>query len=260
MDSIFAELQMLNSMSEENTVAKSRKVLNDIVAWFKQRDDYMYYVKIFAEEVRNLDVQTILDADGFFVDPDMLITELPQEFQHDSYGFCSNGFLRFSGRFVYPVKDVHGDVMGFCGYDKFSNAKYLDSKNFGYVAKDFSFWGMERLPACYTSNETVYFMEGIVCALYLRQCRMNAFATLGANFTSYVVEIMKRFGSRAVYIADIDEAGLKSKKKLNRLAPSIRVVQSKLAKDVDDSRKVNPDYANELRKLSNPFYVSELFK
>lgn len=41
MDSIFAELQILNSMSEENTVTKSRKVLNDIVVWFKARDDYM---------------------------------------------------------------------------------------------------------------------------------------------------------------------------------------------------------------------------
>lgn len=260
MDSIFAELQILNSMSEENTVTKSRKVLNDIVVWFKARDDYMQYLEIFATKVRNLDVQTLIDADGFFVNPDMLITELPQEFQHDSYGFCVNGFLRFAGRFVYPVKDVHGDVMGFCGYDKYSDAKYLDSRNYGYVAKDFSVWGMERMPEYYNSTEPVYFMEGIVCALYLRQCGMNACATLGANFTNYVIEIMKRFGSRAVYIADIDEAGYKSKKRLNRIAPSIRVVQSKLAKDVDDSRKVDPSFADELRKLSNPFYISPLFK
>ena len=261
MDSdFFANLQAQNFISEENTIVKSRKVLYDIVAWFKARPQYLNECYLFAEKERNLKTQTVVDADGFFVDPDLMASELPQEFLHDSYGFCSNGFIRFSGRFVYPVKDVHGDVMGFCGYDKFSDAKYLDSKNYGYVAKEYSMWGMERLPEYYESNDPVYFMEGIVCGLYLRQCGMQSLATLGANFTQYIVEIMRRFGSRAVYIADIDEAGYKSKKRLNRLIPNMRVVQSRIAKDVDDSRKVDPSFASELRKLSNPFYVSPLFK
>lgn len=259
-DRFFADLQMLNTMSEENTIVKSRKVLNDIVAWFKQREDYLPYCKIFAEDVRNLELQTLLDADGFFVSEDVFPVDIPEEFQHDSYGFCANGYVRYSGRFVYPVKDVKGDVMGFCGYDKFSDAKYLDSRNFGYIAKDYSVWGMERLPEYYKSTEPVYFMEGIVCALYLRQCGMQSLATLGANHTAYVLEIMRRFGNRAIYIADIDEAGYKSKKRLNRLVPQMRVVQSRIAKDVDDSRKVNPAFADELRKLSNRFYVSPLFK
>ena len=209
---------------------------------------------------RNLEPKTILDADGFFVDEDLLPTQLPEEFLHDSYGFCQNGFIRFSGRFVYPVKDVRGDVMGFCGYDKFSDVKYLDSRNYGYVAKEYSMWGMEKMSQYYRSNEPVYFVEGIVCALYLRQCGMQALATLGANFSGYAVEIMRRFGQRGIYIADADEAGYKSKLRLNRQVPSMRVVQSRIAKDVDDSRSVDPDFSVELKKLTNPFYVSPLFK
>lgn len=259
-DNFFANLQFMNLASELDDVTSSRKVLNDIVTWFKERPQYERDVELFAKYGRNLDPQTVLDADGFFVEEDLLAIELPEEFQHDSYGFCKNGYIRFSGRFVYPVKDVHGDVMGFCGYDKFSDVKYLDSRNYGYVAKDYSVWGMEKMEEYYNSKDLVFFMEGIVCALYLRQCGMNSLATLGANFSAYTVEIMRRFGSRCVYIADIDEAGYKSKKRLNRAIPSMRVVQSKLAKDVDDSRQVNPEFASELRKLTDRFYVSPLFR
>lgn len=258
--SIFAEMQMLNNLSEDNTVVASRKVLNRIVEWFKEQPDYMHFCKIFAEQVRNLDVDTLLKADGFFVNPDMLITQLPDEFKHDSYGFCYGDRLRFSGRFVYPVKDVRGDVMGFCGYDKFSDAKYLDSRNYGYVAKDYSMWGMETLPIDYKGTHKVFFVEGIVCALYLRQCGLSAYATLGSNFTVYIMEIMKRFENRCIYVADSDEAGTKTRRRLNRYAPMVRVIQSKMAKDVDDSRKVDSSFIDELRNLDTPFYRSKLFR
>ena len=41
-------------------------------------------------------------------------------------------------------------------YDKFEDAKYLDSKNHGYVAKRYSMWGMERIKEYYTSTEPVH--------------------------------------------------------------------------------------------------------
>jgi len=259
-DNIFAQLQALSTLSSETTVDSLRKELNALVAWFKSREQYNEEVTIFAELVRNLDTQTLLDCDSFMVQEDFLLTELPDEFKHDSLGFCKGDYCVFQGRYVYPVKDVQGNVMGFCGYDKFSEVKYLDSLNFGYRAKSYSVWGMEKLPEYYTNDKPVFFVEGIVCALYLRQCGLQALALLGSNVSPYVLEIIKRFGSRAVVICDADEAGNKCRRLLRKRVPWVRCVQSRVAKDVDDSRQVDPNFVTELRKLYNPFANSEMFK
>lgn len=258
-DNIFAQLQILSSMNKETTVGDIRKQLNRIVEFFKERPQYLEEVTVFAEMVRFLNVQTLLDCDSFMVQDDFLITELPEELQHDSLGFCRNGYLTFQGRYVYPVKDVRGDVMGFCGYDKFEGTKYLDSLSFGYKAKTYSVWGMEMLPVYYRNSDPVYFVEGIVCALYLRQEGLQSLATLGSNLSAYVIEIIKRFGDRAIFVCDSDEAGNRCREFLRRRVPWLRCVQSRIAKDVDDSRQVDPDFVNELRRLKNPFISSEMF-
>lgn len=258
-DNIFAQLQALSTLNEETTIGSLRKQLNGLVAFFKSREAYLEEVTIFAEMVRNLEVKTLLDCDSFMVQEDFLLTELPEEFQHDSLGFCRGDYCIYQGRYVYPVKDVRGDVMGFCGYDKFSEVKYLDSLNFGYKAKSYSLWGMEMLPEYYKSDKPVYFVEGIVCCLYLRQCGLQALAMLGSNISPYVTEIIRRFGTRAIVCCDSDEAGTKCRNILKKRLPTVRCVQSRIAKDVDDSREVNPDFASELSKLSNPFYNSKLF-
>lgn len=257
---IFAQLQAISTLSKETKIDDLRQELNGLVEFFKNREQYLEEVTIFAEMVRNLKVETLLDCDSFMVQDDFLLGELPENFQHDSLGFCKGDYCLFQGRYVYPVKDIHGNVMGFCGYDKFSEVKYLDSKNFGYQAKTYSLWGMEKLPVYYNNDEPVYFVEGIVCALYLRQCGLQALAMLGSNASPYVIEIIRRFGSRAVVICDSDEAGTKCRNYLQSKIRGLRCIQSCIAKDVDDSREVNPEFANELRKLKNPFYRSKLFR
>lgn len=258
-DNIFAQLQSLSTLSEETTIDQLRKQLNELVAYFKSRKDYMECVEIFAEKVRFLDVKTLLDCDSFMVQPEVSILEIPEELRHDSLGFCKADSIIYSGRYVYPVKDVHGDVMGFCGYDKYSDIKYLDSFNFGYRAKSYSVWGMEKLPEYYASDKPVYFVEGIVCALYLRQCGLQALALLGSQVSGYVSVIIKRFGLRAIVVCDSDDSGTKCRKSLKYKAPMCRVVQSTIAKDVDDSRFVDPNFVIELQKLESPFYKSKLF-
>lgn len=260
MDSnFFARLQVLSSLSEETTIEKSRKELQKIVDFFKEQEDYLENVTIFAEKVRNLSVQTLLDCDSFMVQDDFPLAKIPEELQHESYGFCRNGYITYSGRYVYPVKDVHGQVMGFCGYDKFEDTKYLDSTNYGYRAKTYCMWGMEKLPIYYRNKDLVFFVEGIVCALYLRQEECQSLAMLGSQVSSYCCEIIRRFGNRAVVICDSDEAGTKCRSLLRRKCPMARCIQSTVAKDVDDSRQADPEFVTELKKLTNPFYQSKLF-
>lgn len=260
MDNIFAQLQAISTLSEETTIESMRLKLNDLVAWWKSRDEYLSEVAMFADEnVRNLKVETLLKADSFMVQDDWVMNELPEEFRHDSLGFCEGNNCIFQGRYVYPVKDVKGNVMGLCGYDMFSPVKYLDSKNYGYAAKRYSVYGEEMLPTYYSNDLPVFFVEGIVCCLYLRQEGLQSLAMLGSTPSAYVRNIMKRFGSRAITVCDSDEAGTKCRRTLRHYLPGMRCVQSRIAKDVDDSRKVDPNFATELAKLTNPYYTSSLF-
>lgn len=255
---IFAQLQALSTLTAETTVDMQRKRLGEIVEFFKARNDYYELVRIFAEEVRNLKVQTLLDADSFMVQ-DININEIPEELRHDSLGFCKGIQLVFDGRYVYPVKDVRGQVMGFCGYDKFSDIKYLDSVNHGYKAKEYSMYGMEALPEYYRSADPVYIVEGIVCCLYLRQEGLQSLAMLGSNLTPYCTEIVRRFGHRAIFVCDSDEAGTTFRRRTRYRLPQARFVQSRIAKDVDDSRQVNENFAKELSRLKNPFSYSSSY-
>lgn len=259
MSNIFLELQM-QSVHQYNEITDARKKMNQLLECFLKQGVRQELVEIFAQDVRNLEVQTLLDADSFMIqDTEPNLYGIPEELMEDTYGLFRGAYCVFQGRYVYPVKDVKGDVMGWVGYAIDSDIKYLDSTNYGYKAKDATVWGMEKLPEYYKSNRQVWFTEGIVCALYARQCGEQALACLGSHLTPYVIEIIKRFGSRARVLTDSDEAGNRFKKQVQRCCPLARVIQSKVAKDLDDSRLIDPAIGKELSKFENRFYVSKYF-
>lgn len=259
MANLFAELQMLAN-AEENTIADSRKRMNEIVSIFKALPDYLEQLQFFADLRKGIAIETLEAADAFMVDPDYPLTLLPEELRHDSLGFCNGFGYVYSGRFVYPVKDVKGDVAGWCGYDKFEQPKYLDSVNYGYHAKEGSMWGLEKMADYYSTDDPVFFTEGIVCALWLRQSGFQAMSLLGSYLSPYVIEMLKRLGRRCIIIPDADAAGNMLAKSAKYALPQARIIQSKIAKDIDDSQQIFPNLATEMRKYYSPFGTSEHFK
>ena len=201
MGNIFAELQM-QTLTQLNTVLEARKQMNRLLKCFLEEEERVSLCQVFANDIRNLKLRTMLGCDSFMIQPERDYSNVPEELMADTYGMFKGIRCVFEGRYVYPVKDINGDVMGWCGYDKFSDVKYLDSLNYGYKAKNATMWGMEKLPEYYRSGRQVFFTEGIVCALYARQCGEQALATLGSGLTPYVAEIINRLGSRARIITD----------------------------------------------------------
>lgn len=258
-DNFFAELQMMAMLQEDDAV-KYRKMNNRILEIFLAQPERMEWLTAFAEHVRALKVETLVKADSFHIQPDTPATVLPDDLRVDGTGFCRNSMLVYEGRYVYPVKDIKGDVMGWCGYDKFESPKYLDSKTYGYKAKEATLYGMEELPSYYRNDKPVFVTEGIVCTLWLRQEGFQAMASLGSHLTPYVIEILKRFGNRLIMIPDSDEAGLKYKQQCKYTLPKARVMQSKVAKDIDDSRQENENLKEELLRCYDRFYQSPLFR
>lgn len=254
----FAELQRL-TLEHEDTVAQSRLQLDRIAQLFRELPDQELYMKFFAATRHKFPLQAFYDAGAFAIPEDFTAYFLPEELRHDSYGMCRDNELIYAGRFVYPVHDTKGHIAGWCGYDKCGLPKYLDSTNYGYSAKSGLFYGAEKLPEYYRSDETVIIVEGIVCCLWLRSQGFQALASLGSHLTPYMISTLKRFGTRCLVIPDADEAGNKYRNQVRRTLPHARCLQSCIAKDIDDSRQVNPDLAVEVRKVLKPFGVSACF-
>lgn len=254
----FAALQMA-TMEQADSVAEARLKLDRIAELFRAIPDQDKYIKAFAAIRKNFPVQALIDAGCFGVPHTYSVDFLPDELQHDSLGFVKGAHFVYSGRFVYPVHDTKGHIAGWCGYDPFELPKYLDSINYGYSAKEALFYGAEKLPEYYRSGKPVIVVEGIVCCLWLRSQGFQALASLGSYLTPYMITMLKRFGRNVIIIPDADEAGNKYRAQVKRYLPLAKCVQSRVAKDIDDSRQVKPDLAIEVAKLLSPFGVSDYF-
>lgn len=260
------ELQLL--AEREYTIQNTRQDLNRLVEFFRGLPNQGVSILAAFIQERMLPKEVADAAKVFFIDENMTVAEIPEEFRAESLGMIRQGNIIFSGRLVYPVMDVKGDVAGFCGWDKFVQPKYLDSKNQGYLAKANMFYGMEKMQEYYDSDRPLYVVEGIVCCLYLRSKGFNAVAILGSKLTLYMIQILKRF-KMVVIIPDNDVFGKNAEELGNALAGeglvqqakrTIRnsiVVQSIIAKDVDDSRKIEDKeslFCEELKSVgTNPF-------
>ena len=247
----------------EYSVEDTREDLGRIVEYFKNVDYWEIAMKSFLVEYRDLPIEVAIMSDAFAVSEDETAGSIPEWMSGESLGFVRYNYLTMSGRCVFPVKDVKGQVMGFCGWDPFEKPKYLDSKNFGYKAKATTLFGMEKLSEYYTSKEPVFLTEGLMCTLYLRWKGFQAISSLGSYLTPYVRVILRRFGSRLIVVPDNDETGDKYVKQIKRDIPKALIVQCAYGKDIDGFRryeehKYEEQLLKELSMLSNPFVRTEL--
>ena len=84
---------------------------------------------------------------------------------------------------------------------------------------------------------------------------------MGSYLSFYVIEILKRFGTRCVCIVDNDEAGKKWGQRVKTLLPLARVYYSIVAKDVDDTRRVSEEtLIRDLNSLNTLFTFTETLK
>lgn len=263
------DLRALQMMVEsDNSIEHTRKVLSEAVSFFASQEDNEADVKLIFEQLRDkLDLSSIDEKEIFLYNMDTFkFLDIPEEYKNYSLGlFNDDKNCRYSGRLVYPVRDVKGDVMGLCGWDPEGAPKYLDSITYGYSAKNNSLYGMEKLPEYYKNDKLVFITEGIVCCNYLRSKGFQALALLGSSVSRYVIEILKRFGYRCVLLPDNDAAGLHVKLNAKYNLPKARCYVSVIAKDMDDTRKLEDgkyeqQFLNELRNLSSPFVATKILK
>lgn len=248
---------------DQFSIEDTRKDLQRIVDYFKQVDYWEIAMKAFFVDYRELPMEAAIMTDAFAVDENTTKALLPDWMDTEPLGFIKKGYIPMAGRCVFPVKDVRGQVMGFCGWDPFDKPKYLDSKNYGYKAKATTLFGMEKLPEYYTAKGPVFLTEGLMCMIYLRLNGFMALSSLGSYLTPYLIVILNRFGDRLVAVPDNDETGDKFAHQIKRDVPKARMVQVAFGKDIEGCRKFEEhryeeQLLKELSLMDNPFARTEL--
>ncbi len=123
-------------------------------------------------------------------------------------------FDRFSGRVIFPIHSLSGQVVGFGGRtlkkdDK--TAKYLNSPESELYHKSFVLYGIKQAKNQIVKQDKCYLVEGYTDVISMYQAGVqNVVASSGTSLTKEQVRLIKRFTKNVTVIYDGDEAGIKA--------------------------------------------------
>jgi len=123
-------------------------------------------------------------------------------------------FDRFSGRVIFPIPSLSGQVLGFGGRtlkkdDK--TAKYLNSPESEIYHKSRIVYGIYHARKAIMQDDKCYMVEGYTDVLSLHEAGIeNVVASSGTALTREQVRLIKRFTTNISILYDGDEAGIKA--------------------------------------------------
>lgn len=116
---------------------------------------------------------------------------------------------RFRGRFMIPIRDVRGRVIGFGGrvLDK-AQPKYLNSPQTPLFNKSHVLFGLDLAKGAIRAKGEVVIVEGYMDVLQAHQAGFgNVVATMGTALTEDQLNALKRMSKRYILALDPDMAG-----------------------------------------------------
>lgn len=127
----------------------------------------------------------------------------------------SGCYDRFRDRVMFPISDLHQQVIGFGGRLMGEGLpKYLNSPESPVYNKSRSLYGIDKARPEARKSGTVYLVEGYFDALALHLYGItNAVATLGTSLTGDHVQLLKGMvgpSGRVTLVYDSDQAGIKA--------------------------------------------------
>jgi DNA primase len=123
-------------------------------------------------------------------------------------------FDRFSGRVIFPIHSLSGQVLGFGGRilrTDVKTAKYLNSPESEIYHKSRILYGMFQARKMITQEDKCYLVEGYTDVMSLHEaCVENVVASSGTSLTQEQVRLIKRFTQNITILYDGDAAGIKA--------------------------------------------------
>lgn len=123
-------------------------------------------------------------------------------------------FDRFSGRVMFPIHSLSGQVLGFGGRvlkSDVKTAKYLNSPESEIYHKSRILYGIFQARKFITQEDKCYLVEGYTDVMSLHEADVeNVVASSGTSLTQEQVRLIKRFTQNITILYDGDAAGIKA--------------------------------------------------
>lgn len=119
---------------------------------------------------------------------------------------------RYSGRVIFPIRNVSGKVVGFGGRTLRSNpAKYINSPESPVYHKKRELYGIYQAKADIRDKDCCYLVEGYMDVISMWQSGVrNVVASSGTALTTDQIALIHRFTDNIILIYDGDSAGIKA--------------------------------------------------
>lgn len=123
-------------------------------------------------------------------------------------------FDRFSGRVMFPIHSLSGQVLGFGGRvlkTDAKTAKYLNSPESEIYHKSRILYGIYHARKAITYEDRCYLVEGYTDVMSVHEAGIeNVVASSGTSLTQEQVRLIKRFTQNITILYDGDAAGIKA--------------------------------------------------
>ncbi len=228
------------------------------LSYFRERGFHQNTLKKFevgySFEKRNSFTQRALD-DGYRKD---FLIKTGLSIQHEDHIFD-----RFSGRVMFPIHSLSGQVLGFGGRilktdDK--TAKYVNSPESEIYHKSRILYGIYQARKAITQEDRVYLVEGYTDVMSLHEVNIeNVVASSGTSLTQEQVRLVKRFTPNITILYDGDAAGIKASIRgidiVLEEGMNVKIVLLPDGEDPDSySKKVsNEEFTNYLKEKETDF-------
>ncbi len=172
-------------------------------------------------------------------------------------------FDRFSGRVMFPIHSLSGQVLGFGGRilkSDVKTAKYVNSPESEIYHKSRIVYGIFQARKAITQEDRCYLVEGYTDVMSLHEAGIeNVVASSGTSLTQEQVRLIKRFTPNITILYDGDPAGIKASIRgidiVLEEGMNVRIVLLPDGEDPDSySKKVsNAEFINYLKKKETDF-------
>jgi DNA primase len=153
----------------------------------------------------------------------------------------NNYYDRFRDRLIFPIQDVHGNVIGFTGrtFKKDENAKYINSPENPIYYKGKVLYGLDKAKRAIRETGYVIVVEGNMDVVACHQAGFkNVVACSGTALTLDQIKILKRYTENVALCFDQDEAGQRAAQRSMDLLfaedVNIKIIQLLFGKDPDE--------------------------
>ncbi len=151
-------------------------------------------------------------------------------------------FDRFHDRIMFPIHNLHGQVVGFTGrllHEKPDTGKYVNSPETPIYNKSQVIYGLYQAKNAIRKENRAVLVEGNMDVISCHQAGFNqTVASSGTALTEQQLLILKRFTENLIFAFDTDAAGANATRRALELGLNlgfnVKIVELKDAKDPDE--------------------------